>query len=521
MTGPRVPWTLTLRTAALVVALASWRAGGWALLPGAWALLTLLRAPSRRLLLEVVAAAGVVAALGQGPVPAACGLVIAGLALALVTIREAPWPLNGLDRYFVCQEYPGAAANTHHVVDSARPFDPQGLARALRLVVEETPVARTFVREAWLGVERSVAPAWFDPAARIHRLEVPLELRPDLLDRPFDLAREPPWRVVVAPRAEGGWRLVLTAHHSAVDGAGGVRLLERLLRRYDEARRGVPPARVDEDPPATRFRDVLRPRGLAWLARMVARHVKPLDKVGVKNASLLDDEARGWTGSRHLLTAIDPARWAALKERAAALGVTRNDLLVTATLRAADGWRRARGKEDRPFRLLLPTDLRATLGLPPSMQNVVGVVKADFAAAEVRAPELPGVVSGRIKLGRTVDEAVETPVNLGVVSAVLPPFAFRAALRRFDHDPRSFFFSLLVSTIRLPADLPAPADLGVERVWIRGSLARSPGVGLVLTDDGRQVTVAFEYLVPIASEAGVADLRQRFETEVAKFVELR
>lgn len=106
-------------------------------------------------------------------------------------------------------------------------------------------------------------------------------------------------------------------------------------------------------------------------------------------------------------------------------------------------------------------------------------------------------------------------MNLGVVSAALPPWLFRAALRQFDHDPRSYFFSLLVSTIRLPADLPAPPGPGVERVWIRGSLVRSPGVGLVLTDDGRQVTAAFEYLVPIASEAGVADLRARFEAEVA------
>lgn len=515
MTGPRVPWTLALRAGALVVGLAAFRAGGWSWLPGAWAALTLLRVPSRRLLLEVVAAAAVAAALGEGRAPYACGLVIAGLALALVTVREAPWPLNGLDRYFVCQEYPGAAVNTHHFIDSARPWDPAALARALRAVVAETPVTRTFVREAWLGVERSVAPAWFDPAARVERLDVPVEARPELLDRPFDLGREPPWRVVVAPRAEGGWRLVLTAHHSAVDGSGGVRLLERLLRRYDEAARGVA-GRVDEDPPAVRFRDVLRPRGLGWLLRMVRRHVKPLDKVGVKNASLLDDEERGWTGSRHLVTTIDPARWTALKAIAAARGVSRNDLLVTAALRAADGWRGARGREARPFRLLLPTDLRSTLGLPPSMQNVVGVVKADFAPDEVRSDGLARIVSDRIKLGRTIDEAVETPVNLGVVSALLPPFAFRAALRQFDHDPRSFFFSLLVSTIRLPADLPAPADLGVERVWIRGSLARSPGVGLVLTDDGRQVTVAFEYLTPIASEAGVADLRARFEAEVAR-----
>jgi hypothetical protein len=120
-----------------------------------------------------------------------------------------------------------------------------------------------------------------------------------------------------------------------------------------------------------------------------------------------------------------------------------------------------------------------------------------------------------VKLGRTLEDALESPFNLGLLAAALPPWVFRAALRSFDLDPRSFFFSFLWSNIRVPPGLREPAGATVERVWVRGSLPRQPGVGLVAVADARQVTVAVEYLAAQVSEASVAELRERFLAQVA------
>src|SRR5581483_95468 len=111
---------------------------------------------------------------------------------------------------------------------------------------------------------------------------------------------------------------------------------------------------------------------------------------------------------------------------------------------------------------LFPIDLRPLLGLEPCVQNFVGVVRADFSIEEVRSAELARRVQERVQEAKSLEEAIETPVNLGVLSALLPPWAFRIALRSFDDDARSFFFSLLWSNVRIPPELRLPP--GTERV---------------------------------------------------------
>ncbi|MEK7865986.1 MAG: hypothetical protein AAB434_04840 [Planctomycetota bacterium] len=512
---------------AVVVALRLWRASdapGLASALAMWALWTLLRAPRRRLVGELAVALSIALVetacamegrAAYGDLYLAMGALALCIPLVLAPQGRSALPMNGLDRYFVCQDYEGMRVNSHHFVDVSEQPSREALHDAVEALLAEMPIARSFVHQAVLGMERFVASRpWVGAGELVQWLEKTIEADYEVLDAPIDLAERPPWRVIVAPRREGGWRIVLTIHHSAADGTGGMLWLSRLLKRYEESRTGKPPGRLPADPPARRFRELFRPQGTAWLLRMVRRHVRPMDKVGVRNASLLDDEAPRLSESAHALCEVPDAEWARLKARAEELGVSRNDLLVTASLRAADGWRRARQRPDQRFRILLPTDLRPALDLPPSFQNFVGVVRSDFSAEEVRAEGLPRLVSERVKLGRTLDEAIETPVNLGFLSAVLPPGLFRLLLRNFDNDPRSFFFSYLFSQVRIPSDLPRPP--GTERVWVRGSLPRQPGFGIVVCPDGERVTVAFEYLEAYVSEASVADYRDRFLAEISR-----
>jgi len=471
----------------------------------------LLRVPRRRLLLEVAALGFALAWFERSFVPGWVALAALGFSPFAPRILR----MNGIDRYFVAQERPGTPMNSHHFVEVSEAFDRPSLARAAAAFQSDVAIARSYVHEAFLGVERFVA--WHPLFGRPLRfLERPLE--PGDLDARFDLAREPPFRVLHA-RREGGFVLVLTVHHSAADGTAGFLLLHCLLQRYEEQRTRTPRKALPEGAVSRqgrRFRELLAPRGVGFLIRMIRRHVRPLDKLGVENASLLDDEKPQPTSSRHHVVHVPWDRWESLKERAQERGLTRNDVLLAAALRAADAWRRARNKPDRPFRVLFPIDLRALLGLASCVQNFVGVVRSDFTIDEVRSAELPLRVKERVQESKSLEEAIETPVNLGFLSVVLPPWAFRIALRSFDDDPRSFFFSLLWSNIRIPQDLPLPP--GTERVWIRGSLARQPGFGVVLSADGKQLNVALEYLTPLASEEGVRDYGARFLGEVSSLL---
>jgi NRPS condensation-like uncharacterized protein len=520
--GPGSLFPLGTRLAALGLVVAAFRARaaggpGWVLLVAAFAGIAALRVPRRQLVLDLAAGFLLVAlAGGLDPAPLACAA--AAVALCIAAPEEGPAPLNGLDRYFIAQEYPGMAANSHHFVDLDRPLDRAALETAIGALMAEVPLCRSFIREAPLGVERFAARRPFiSPAALLDWHPAPLAPAEEcaLLDAPFDLARRPPFRLLCAPRAEGGWRLTLSNHHSMADGSGGVLLLSWLVRRYNEARGGRAGAPLGL-PPLRRFRRIFRPRGPGWLLRMIRRHVRPLDKVGVQNASLLDDESPRPSGSRHAIAAFGAEDWEGARAAARARGVTRNDILVAASLRAALAFRRRRGRPDRRFRLLFPTDIRSLLGLPPSLQNFVGVIRAEFDPEEIARADLETLVSARVRLGRTLEEAIETPVNLGFLAAVLPPFLFRRALRAFDADPRSFFFSYLWSNIRLPPDFPVPDGARIERLWIRGSIPRQPGFGLVVVGGEGEASIVAEYLEALVSEASVAEFLALFVAEVRR-----
>lgn len=516
---PRGAFVLGCRSAGAALALAALLAVGaghrpWPLLVAAWAMVTLLRVPRAWLVVEIaVLFVTLAASLPAGAVGAAA---IGVLLLLPLRPEEGSLPVSGVDRYFVIHDYPGFTPNSHHVLDTHEPFDPAVLAGAVTLLMERVPMARSFVRESWLSLERFAARRpWVAATDLIVTRAGPAEeWQDEWLQAPIDLRRRPPFRLLVGPRRGGGHRLVFTLHHSAGDGTAGLLLLDLLLCCYQEVRSGASTADLPAPPGAPRLRRLLWPRGLPWMLRMVRRHVRPMDKVGTVNASILDDEAPRPGALRCLTASMSQERMVELAERARAGGLTRNDLLVTAALRAADGWRRARGKADRLFRVLLPTDLRGLFELPATLGNMVGVVRSEYTAEETRRADLASVVSERVRRGRELEDAIESPVNLGVLSALLPPWLFRRELRKFDADPRSFFFSFLLSNIRIPAGFTEPAGLEIERLWVRGSLPRQPGAGIVAVQDGRQMTLAFYAMSAMVSEAGMRDFFARLLAEL-------
>jgi hypothetical protein len=256
---------------------------------------------------------------------------------------------------------------------------------------------------------------------------------------------------------------------------------------------------------------------------MVLRHVRPGAKVGVIHAAMQDGIEDGEASplsrtTREQSWDVPSDVWGKLKLVADARQRTRNDLLVHAALAAADRWRRARSLPDRDFRMLLPMDLRPLLGLQGALQNYAGSLDVAFGVEEMRQSSFPETLSKRIRDGRRLEEAIEAPVNLGFLSSFLPFAVFRKALQDFDRDPRSFYFSMLFSHMRLHAELAIPSDLELRRFFVRGSLTKTPGFGVVVTTLPGHVHVLVEYLSPMLSEQGAADYMAEFQRQIRELV---
>src|SRR5690606_6854862 len=109
---------------------------------------------------------------------------------------------------------------THHVLDSAAPFERARLTQAGEAPARSLPTPRSVVRGSALGVARvAAAVRGRRLAALVTYADLPLGPgQSGWLGRELDLLREEPFRVLHAPRPGGGYQLIFTLHHSVTDG---------------------------------------------------------------------------------------------------------------------------------------------------------------------------------------------------------------------------------------------------------------------------------------------------------------
>jgi len=423
-------------------------------------------------------------------------------------------PTNWMDRALLTQTYPGRAMTTHHVLDVAVPFDRVHLRGAVDALVRSVPMLRSVVQESPFGVRRWASAARWSPLdALVGFSDIAIDLSgSEWLDRAFDLASEEPFRVLHAPRLSGGYQLVFTLHHSVTDGVGALALFGALLAHYAHLNGELDGER--EDLPTltssrARLRELLARRGTRFALSVLSDNVRRAGRFIDRRASLLEREEAPAGRLHYAVLDVPLSSWEGLKQRATALGCTRNDLMLAALLRAGAAWRHDEGMPDEDFRALLPVDLRREFGVGASLGNHFGVIEADFTPAEVATSVLPRVVAQRLRAERAPSRVLATPMALAFLSA-LPPSMSRRLFRWLDERRSSFMYSFLFSQIRVPEGLVVPASVRMSRIYCLSGLPRQPGIGLTATVLPGAVTVALAYTPPRLSSAGAERLLARF-----------
>jgi len=521
--GPYCPFVIATRLAALALVVLAWRAGWpWGLTLGTFGLLGLGRVPRRKLLIELAVGLAILGLAHGFAADVIDRLPLGAAAVALAALLLAPESglvrLNGIDRFFVMQDSDDTPTNCHARLDLSAPLDRQALEQAAWDLHVEVPILRSFIREAAFGVQRFVARRPF--ATRLVRWQDrPLADEDPVLYERFDAGREPPFRFYHAPDGAGGASLFFTWTHGTGDGEGGILALDWLLRRYNDYVKGRPKEPFPRTQEGLRLRDVVRARGkgYGWMWRMARRHLKPAGKVGQRNAELYDDVNATGGSFRNHTSWITPETFESLNQATDSGALTRNDLLVTAALRAADRLRLASGREDRPFRLTISANLRRQLGLEPAMQNFLGTLQPLFTVDEVRSRDLAKVVHERIQHGRELEDIVETPIHLGIMTLLLPPWLMRKALRKLETATDGPYFSFLYSSYRQP-EIRAPEGTQIRNSKVLHAMPRRPPIALSLGRDRGAMRIMVIYRHPMVSDATAQAFAQGFRAEVDRIV---
>ncbi|MBI3789506.1 MAG: AMP-binding protein [Gemmatimonadetes bacterium] len=280
-----------------------------------------LAAERERLLAELLAAEG----LDGGGDASGIAPRAAGQPVPLTFAQEVLWLLD--------RATPGLAAYNTPVVRRVRgPLDVRALQRAVTALVARHEALRTVFRAEGESAVQEVGPAApivlavHDASAKPEgeRLDVAVRSLRTIAETPFDLAREPGFRVAVARLADDDHLLLLLAHHIISDAWSFGVMLADLSTAYAAAVGGATPdlgrGALDFGDFAAWQRTTLSGEALAskiawWKAALdgAGELVLPTDKPRPAN--------QGFGGARRVLT-LAPERAAALKAAAERAGGT-------------------------------------------------------------------------------------------------------------------------------------------------------------------------------------------------------
>lgn len=320
-------------------------------------------------------------------------------------------------------------------------------------------------RIAWKGSR----PHWLSPD-----VEPVLELGGPDAWRPLDLNTESGLRLVVVPTG-GRHRIVMVAHHAAIDGVAASEFFGDLWAHYDgrEPPAFSPGRRRQRSPAAAA--SLTRPGAYSGTWPFVSFRPQPLARVagfaaaGVPGDLPLEPPFASHSLDRDLTTAV--------RGVVAANGWSLNDLVVAAVMRAAGRWNERAGGRAGNVRITLPVSLRPPGSRSPAC-NELSYAFLDRTPAACR--DARHLAAGLAEASRWIvdtDAAREFLTAAAVLSQ--RPWLLRAITRL-----PVCFSTAVVSTIGDPsrrmkagvpkrAGLDAPGDLVIRA--IRGVPPLRPG----------------------------------------------
>lgn len=316
-------------------------------------------------------------------------------------------PLDPLEQLMLAEVRPGHPHCFFVECDVEGVLDEQRLRMALGAAALRHPLVRSRVR--WCGWR----PHWLEPDVAPSLL-----WHPAASDRPWgppDLAAESGVRLVVLQGATPDrHRVILQVQHAVCDGLAALDFLGDVWAGYAglEPPPFSPPRRPGDaaSAPATTAAEMRR--DAVAFSRFRPRPLVPLPKAHAEPRLARPHDPP------YLTRVFDPDAAARLRRGVAARGISLNDAVVAATMRAAIAWNEHAAGAAGNVRVNVPVSLR-----PPGMRqpagNLLGYAFLDRSPAACRDREqLASSIAAAMRWIRTTNAAAEFLVGLRTVSRV-------------------------------------------------------------------------------------------------------
>jgi NRPS condensation-like uncharacterized protein len=276
-------------------------------------------------------------------------------------------------------------------------------------------------------------------------------LRTALYSPALDLTIAPPFKVVVARRADAPDLMLFNAAHPAVDGIGLLRLVSSVCRAY----------RGEEDPPdplplreARELRRLLRPSTRKEFgARALEGGRKLLGAVN-RPARIAADSVDPRNAAGFVHHRLDPDETSAVS-KSRPPGTTINDLILAAASLAIQGWNQEHGAEADKIQLFMPVSVRPADWSTEIVSNLFSYVsvattayeRGDLASTARAVSQQTAPIRRSARSGGTLD-------LLRLISP-LPVGLKRQMPHLLDMTGNRFVDTAVVSNLGRPAEFPS------------------------------------------------------------------
>lgn len=386
---------------------------------------------------------------------------------------------------------------------------------AIDKAIKEIPLLRSHIEETLFQFKR------FYKTDSDFSAEEVLELRDSVLDQDsidqfcqskFDLSKSPAFKFLIAKTILGKNILIFNVHHTLCDAAGQFHLLEEVFRVMNgmEIRDGAKTSKV------FRYRDLWKHMGWKWFLGHIRSQLRPLSKQRqYKMATLIDhhDKPQRFVSSKTLqLTNIEQEQ---IRESCKKFDISITEYLTYSCFKALDSSLKTRGDHKTPIMVYLPKTLRPLLKIRYSLQNILTTVWIVGKRDEIHDVKFLGKVKHIIN-SHKMDKAAKFIFGTLWASSVLSPKTMRSIYQKFDRDQDSITSSLLISAGRVPRSYTFPSGWSDVSVWARGTMLKSPGVGVIFTGVAGAETLTIEYLKDLTDKETIEQFQRNLMDELLK-----
>lgn len=344
----------------------------------------------------------------------------------------------------------------------------------------------------------------------------------------FDLTEERPMRAIVLRNAgiDGGDRLMVSLHHSAVDGVGTLQFTQALCQAYRGEALWQDSVTFEE---SREWLDDLEPASILDTINFLDDGIDVIDKVARQLQNTVDEPARiaedresddpdwGWRFTRRVLD--DDVTDKVVNNRPE--GISVNDVFLTGLHLGIERWNEEHGKRARKISTMMPINIRPDDHFY-SASGMYTMFESIHTRKKHRRDPMEAAREISEQTSRVKDrDRASAPYKLMRMFPDAVPLGIKRELPELLRGPgqRLWDTAMLTNVGKIPVMPSLSGEDGEERPWFTPPIWEGTPVGIGVATYGGQVTFTFRHRREVLGQDAAEQFSDYFLDGIAEAID--